>query len=249
MNTMTKLSILMAGNGSMKKYISEEITKQANMEIVMIIDHTNIHTLSELTIPIDIVIDFSHPSYLEWLYPFLYKHRIPYICGTTGYTKHQLEMIKSLSQYIPIMKQANFSLGITAIQEILHHLLSMLGNQYDIEIIEKHHKHKKDAPSGTAKMFASIIKENLQEHEKHDKTALQISERKEINIHSIRGGNIVGEHSIFFFGNGESIEIRHTALSRRIFANGAMQAIDFLIRKEPGLYQMKDMLGENNEYK
>lgn len=249
MNETAKLSILMIGNGTMGKCIKEEIEKQKDMEIAMIIDHHNINTLTDLTIPIDLVIDFSHPSYMKWLYPFLYEHHIPYVCGTTGYTKYQLERIKELSQYFPIIKQANFSFGINAIQEMLHHLLPMLENQYDIEIVEKHHKQKKDAPSGTAKMFASIINADQSYREIRGRNGRVENRQKEIGIHSIRGGSIAGEHSIYFFGNDEIIEIKHTALSRKIFAHGAIQAAYFLINKEPGLYQMKDMLGERYEYK
>ena len=132
---------------------------------------------------------------------------------------------------------------------MLHHLLPMLENQYDIEIVEKHHKHKKDAPSGTAKMFASIINADQSYREIRGRNGRVENRQKEIGIHSIRGGSIAGEHSIYFFGNDEIIEIKHTALSRKIFAHGAIQAAYFLINKEPGLYQMKDMLGERYEYK
>lgn len=244
------LSILMIGNGTMGNYIKNEIQKQKDMQIAMIINQNNIDTLNNLNIPIDLVIDFSHPHFMNWLYPYLHDHQIPYVCGTTGHTKHQLERIVDLSQYIPIMKQANFSYGITIIQELLNQLLPMIKDKYDIEIVERHHKQKKDIPSGTAKMFASTLNSNHSYHERYGEIEKENDCQKEIGIHSIREGNSAGEHCIYFYGNDEIIEIKHTALSRKIFANGAIQAAYFLVNQKPGLYQMKDLIeGDSYEYR
>lgn len=197
----------------------------------------------------DAVIDFSSPAALDGLLAFALERKVPLVLATTGYSDEQLAQIDEASKRIPIFRSANMSLGINVLLELVKKAAAVLGDSYDIEIVEKHHNRKVDAPSGTALMIADAAASALNfkpeyVYERH--SVRQSRDKKEIGISAVRGGTIVGIHEIMFAGRDEIIEIKHTAMSREIFADGAVKAAKFLAGvSKPGMYDMS-MLVENN---
>lgn len=193
----------------------------------------------------DVLIDFSHPSALSSLLELGKKRRLPLVLCTTGYSKAQVEELKEASKEIPIFYSRNMSLGINLLIELSKKAAQVLGKGFDIEIIEKHHNQKIDAPSGTALMLADEISTVLPEEPKYvyDRHSRRMKrEKNEIGIHSIRGGTIVGEHDVLFAGHHETITLSHTAQSKEVFASGAVNAAIYLCGKPAGLYDMSDLL-------
>lgn len=190
----------------------------------------------------DAVIDFSHPAALDGLLVYAQQHRVPLVLATTGYSQQQLEQIDEAAKIIPIFRSANMSLGINVMVSLLKQAASSLGNGYDVEIIERHHRRKLDAPSGTALMLADAVASALphESHRIYDRHSVRKPrEKQEIGISAVRGGTIVGDHTVLFAGWDEVIEISHHAASRDIFANGALAAAKFLSSvSSPGLYDM-----------
>ena len=191
----------------------------------------------------DVIIDFSHFSRLDSLLEFAENKKIPLVIATTGYSDETLEKIKKTAQKIPVLLSSNMSLGVNLMQDILEKIVPVLYGNYDIEVVEAHHNKKIDSPSGTAKTLVEVIEKGCGEAMKkqYGREGIHPREKNEIGIHSLRGGTIVGEHSVLFCGNDEIIEIKHTAMSKKIFAKGALEAAKFLIGKEAGLYSMKDL--------
>ena len=195
----------------------------------------------------DVIIDFSNPSTLTSLLDIATKRKTPAVIATTGLSDDQKELLKSASQSIAVFSSANMSIGISLITELSKTAAKVLGPAFDIEILEAHHAGKLDAPSGTALMIADGVSSVLDEspeyiYDRHNRREKR--PKNEIGIHSIRGGTIVGEHEVIFAGHDEMIYIKHTALSREIFAVGAINAAVYLTTKEPGLYSMTDMINE-----
>lgn len=191
----------------------------------------------------DVIIDFSHYSRLDTLLQFAIRTKTPLVIATTGYSQETLEKIVEASKHTPILLSSNMSLGINLLQDILEKITPILYGNYDIELIEKHHNKKIDSPSGTAKTLLEVMKNSIDEviTEKYGRVGMEKREKNEIGVHSLRGGTIVGEHSVVFCGNDEIIELKHTALSKKIFAEGAIKGAQFLIGKEAKLYTMKDI--------
>lgn len=188
------------------------------------------------------VIDFSSPAALDGLLAFARSTKTPLVLATTGYTPEQVAQIGAASCEVPIFRSANMSLGINVLLSLVGKAASVLGDGYDIEVVERHHRRKVDAPSGTALMIADAAAEACGHEteyvfERH--STRHPRDKKEIGISAVRGGTIVGEHEIIFAGHDEIIEIKHTALSREIFAQGALKAAKFMATIErPGLYDM-----------
>ena len=235
-------SVLVVGYGNMGKLIVSAIEKSEDLHVAMIADGTNHPDLSKLEEHVDVIIDFSHPNNLEWIYPFIKEHKCAYICGTTGHNNLQSKQIEELGTLAPIVHQANFSLGIAVFKEVLSMITPMLEDSYDIEVVEKHHNQKQDAPSGTAKMLVNAMNPSHAYKEVHGRNGFVGKRQKEIGVHAVRGGTVAGEHSVYFFGDDEILEIKHTANSRQIFVNGALRAARFAIKQQPGMYTMKDIL-------
>lgn len=195
----------------------------------------------------DFIIDFSHPSLLNDLLNFAANRKLPTVIATTGLSDNQLEIINNTSKYIPIFFSANMSIGVSLVSELAKKAAKVIGDTFDIEIVEMHHNQKIDAPSGTALMLADSISEALEEKpfyefDRHSKRAKRT--KNEIGIHAVRGGTIVGEHEIIFAGPDEVIKISHSAYSKQLFSNGSVNAGMFLLNKEAGLYNMKDLVNE-----
>ena len=194
----------------------------------------------------DAVIDFSSPAALEGLLDFARATGTPLVLATTGYTPEQVAQIGAAALEVPIFRSANMSLGINVLLELVKKAASVLGDSYDIEIVERHHRRKVDAPSGTALALADVVNESLgnEYHYKYDRTAERVKrDKKEIGIQAIRGGSIVGEHDVIFAGQDEVVTFQHTAYSKAIFAKGAVQGAKFLAGKAPGMYDMADVIG------
>lgn len=191
----------------------------------------------------DCIIDFSRPSALDDVIRLARERKVPAVIATTGYDAAQLEQIDRLSEEVAVFRSANMSLGVNVMEKVLTSLAAALKG-FDIEIIEAHHNQKVDAPSGTAMQMLEALERGL------DYTPNAVfgregeSKRKvgDIGMHAVRGGTIVGEHTVIFAGDDEIIEVKHTALSRKILANGAIRAAEFLQSKKSGLYNMSDYL-------
>lgn len=193
----------------------------------------------------DVLVDFSHPSQLASLLSFGETAGMPLVLCTTGYDEKQVETVRNAAKKIPIFYSGNMSLGINLLIELSKKAMQVLGTDFDIEIIEKHHNQKLDAPSGTALMIADSLNAQSAEemhyvYDRHSQRRKRTSD--EIGIHSVRGGTIVGEHEVIFAGPHEVLTLTHSAESREIFALGALKAALFLARKPQGLYSMADLL-------
>ncbi len=195
----------------------------------------------------DVIIDFSHPSNLNSLLEYAKQNNIPVVVSTTGLSEEQKAYLKETSCKIPVFFSANMSLGINILIRLAKQAAKVLEDNFDIEIIEKHHNKKLDAPSGPALAIADGISEVLSEKAEYvyDRHAVRKQRAKnEIGISAIRGGTIVGEHDVIFAGPEEIIELSHTATSREVFAHGAVRAAKFLIGKPNDFYSMDDMLSD-----
>ncbi len=191
----------------------------------------------------DCIIDFSHPSVTDSELEYAVKTKTPIVLCTTGLSEEQHKAIEDASKSIAIFFSANMSLGVNLLVSLCQKAAAILGGDFDIEIIEKHHNQKIDAPSGTALMLANAINEGEKYHYVYDRQSVrQKRERSEIGIHSVRGGNIVGEHEVIFAGHDETVSLKHSATSKEVFAVGAINAARFIAGKESGMYSMKDML-------
>lgn len=195
----------------------------------------------------DVIIDFSNPSALKGLLEYSVRTSTPIVVATTGLSKDEELMMHEAAKSIPLFWSANMSLGICLLKELAKKAAAFLGDRYDIEIVEKHHNRKLDAPSGTALAIADAINESQNdkfnyEYDRHSKRAKR--KPTEIGIAAVRGGNIVGDHEVIFAGQNEVIEITHKAMSRSLFADGAVKAAFFLLDKKAGFYNMDNLLAE-----
>ena len=206
-------------------------------------------TPSEYDEPLDMIIDFSHHSMIDSLLEYAKNKKIPAVIATTGHTPKEIELIKAYSEHIALFKSANMSVGVNLVAGLAKKAAMILKDDFDIEITERHHNQKLDAPSGTALMLADEISSAFDSFEKpeyiYDRHNIRrVRAKKEIGIHAIRGGTIIGDHEVIFAGTNELITISHSAQSREMFANGALSAARFLRGKPPGLYSMKDLINE-----
>ena len=246
------MKIVVYGAGVMAQYVKESIINSKN-EFVGFVDPFGKGDFVNLkgensNVEYDAIIDFSHFSLIDDVLEAGIAKKVPVLVATTGHTEEQLKKIEKAAELIPVIKATNTSLGVNIVNEIVAFATKLLKN-FDIEIVEKHHNRKIDAPSGTASTLLEIVKENLNDgndyrtvygREGYSKRA-----EKEIGVHAIRGGNIVGEHTVIYAKNDEIIEIKHEALSRKMFSDGAVKAIEFLSGKNAGKYTMRDVLGIN----
>ena len=197
----------------------------------------------------DVIIDFSSPVGLKERLEYAKAHKLGIVLASTGFTADDQALIKEYAKSVAIFKTANLSLGVNLMQALVKAAAQVLGDNYDVEIIERHHNLKKDAPSGTALMLADSVNEAF-DNSKHyvggREGIVGAREKSEIGIHAVRGGTIVGEHEVMFAGEDEIITITHSARSKRVFAVGAIRAAKFLPQKAAGMYEMKDLLTEEN---
>ena len=249
---MTKI-LICGSSGKMGKAVYEAALRTDGVEVLCGVDA---FTKGELSfaeykffedvqeIP-DVVVDFSNPVNLDSMYDFCIKNSVPAVICTTGFSNEQVEKIKELSKFVPVFYSGNMSLGVNLLIELSKKATAVFGSAFDIEIIEKHHNQKIDAPSGTALMIADAISDVMEEEPQYvyDRHAYRAKRKQnEIGIHAVRGGTIVGEHSVIFAGNDEVLTLTHQAQSKSLFATGAISAAKFVCGKEPKMYSMSDML-------
>ncbi|MBQ9964128.1 MAG: 4-hydroxy-tetrahydrodipicolinate reductase [Clostridia bacterium] len=248
---MTRI-ILSGCNGKMGKTITACVADRSDCEIVAGFDiNTESATYpvfadpATCTVKADVIVDFSHPAMLDRVLAYAQSHSLPIVIATTGLSDDQLQSIQNATAHIALFSSANMSLGISLLAELAKKAASVLGTSFDVEIIEKHHNQKIDAPSGTALMLADAVKDGLPYTPSYvyDRHAVrQKRDKQEIGFSSIRGGTIVGEHDILFAGHDECITLSHTAASKGVFATGAINAALFLVGKPAGYYTMKDLV-------
>lgn len=248
---MTRI-VLCGANGKMGKVIQSVVSGRDNCEIVAGVDLNTessgfpvYSSFADIKETADVIIDFSNPALLESLLDYSVNNNIPVVIATTGYDDNQKKMIEAASEKAPVFFTYNMSMGINLLANLAKKAVSILGDDFDIEIVEKHHNRKLDAPSGTALALADAVNESLDNayQYKFDRTSERRKrDRKEIGIQSLRGGNLVGEHEVMFAGQDEVVSFQHTAYSRAIFAKGAIQAAKFLAGKGPGKYDMSDVV-------
>lgn len=193
----------------------------------------------------DVLIDFSSPAAVARALPYCAAHKLPAVICTTGLSEEIQLKIVQLSREVPVLQSGNMSMGINLLMDLCKRASAVLGMNYDVEIVEQHHHNKVDAPSGTAYMLADAINEanDGAYHYVYDRSSVhEKRDPKELGISSVRGGSIVGDHEVLFCGPDEVITLKHTAYSRNIFANGAINAAVYLAKKEPGLYNMGDLI-------
>ncbi len=248
-----KKVVITGANGHMGKVITSIIEKRDDCEIIAGIDlntkpnenFTVYKSFSELEGKPDVIIDFSHPSVLDDLLAYCKANNVAAVIGTTGYTAEQKEQIKAAASDIPVFFTFNMSLGVNLLADLARRAVKILGGQFDIEILEKHHNQKVDAPSGTALMLADAINEEAggQYEYVYDRHSVRKKrDKKELGISAIRGGTIVGEHDIIFAGRDEVITLSHHAASKEVFAVGAVNAAVFVAGKPAGLYDMSQLM-------
>ncbi len=196
----------------------------------------------------DAVIDFSSHAATPGLAKTCAEHKKAIVIGTTGHSNEDRTAITGFSKQIPMVLSSNFSTGVNALFWLTRKAAEILGGGFDLEVVEMHHRLKRDAPSGTAKTLAEILaavrNEHLEKVARYGRSGI-VGERTstEIGVHSLRGGDVVGDHTVIFAGLGERLELTHKASTRETFANGALRAALWVVRQPPGLYDMQDVLG------
>lgn len=245
--------ILNGCSGKMGKMITETAKQFSNLEIIAGIDkfpaelgYPIFNSVKDVNIDYDVLLDFSRADALTDLITLTEETKKPLVICSTGFSKEDLDLIDEKSKSLPLFRSANMSLGINLINSLLKKVAPLLYGNYDIEIIEKHHNQKVDSPSGTAILLADTIKNSLSEETKYiyGREGNSKREQNEIGIHAVRGGSIVGDHDVIFAGTGEVIELTHKAISREVFAVGALKACEYMSRiTAPGLYNMDDVIG------
>ncbi len=247
--------ILSGANGKMGRVITRLANEDKDCKIVAGVDISDFgendypvfKNFADIDVIADVVVDFSHPSVLSGLLEYAKEKKLPVIIATTGLTDEQRASLVEVSKEIPMFFSANMSLGINLIISLAKKATAILEGNFDIEIIEKHHNQKIDAPSGTALAIADAISDTLSTapeyvYDRH--SVRKKRDAKEIGIHSIRGGSIVGEHQVIFAGQDETIELKHQATSKEVFAVGAIAAAKFMNGKPVGFYTMDDLIEE-----
>lgn len=250
------VKIILGGcSGKMGRAVTASAEENPKTEIVCGVDIFNNGSLtypvhenfSQVTEKADVIVDFSNPSLLTDLLTYAKEKSLPCVLCATGYSEEQKAEILEASKVIPIFSSGNMSLGINLLIELAQKAAKVFGSSFDVEIIEKHHNQKIDAPSGTALMIADGVSKVMEQEPQYvyDRHSYRRKRSKnEIGIHAVRGGTIVGEHEIIFAGHDEVLTIKHEAHSKEVFAVGAVNAASFICGKEPGMYDMGDMLAE-----
>jgi 4-hydroxy-tetrahydrodipicolinate reductase len=242
---MTRV-IITGSKGRMGKALITCLPLHPGLQLAGQIDQGD--DLSAIIDKADCVIDFSSHNATAALAALCAARRKALIIGTTGHSNEERLQITAFGAQIPMVLSSNFSTGVNTLFWLTRKAAEILGPAFDLEIIEMHHRHKRDAPSGTARTLSEILadvrKQQLEQVLRHGRSGI-VGERTntEIGMHSVRGGDVVGDHTVIFAGNGERLELTHKASSRETFANGALRAALWVVNQKPGLYDMQDVLG------
>ena len=235
------MNIALIGNGRMGRMIEDVCRKDETLHVAGFVGPGDHEMLEEIE-NVDVAIDFSYPGNLDMLLENAMARGIPLVIGTTGLSAGQEEQIREAAKVIPVVRALNFSTGVAVLRRLVAMAARTLGEDFDIEIVETHHRLKEDAPSGTAKMLLSAVDPQGEYAVVNGREGRPGRRGHEIGMHALRGGTVAGEHSVHFFGQMEEIELRHRADSREIFARGALRAARFAVQAKPGLYDMEDVL-------
>ena len=242
---MTKI-IITGSKGRMGRTLISCAANYTDLQVVGQIDQGD--DLRSVIEAGDVVIDFSSHSATPDIAALCAAHKKALVIGTTGHSPEEKSQIANCQSQIPIVLSSNFSTGVNALFWLTRKAAEILGPDFDLEIVEMHHRMKRDAPSGTAKTLAEILaavrKQQLDKVARHGRAGI-VGERtaEEIGVHSVRGGDVVGDHTVIFAGIGERVELTHKASTRETFANGALRAAGWVVNQKPGLYDMQDVLG------
>lgn len=248
-------AIMHGCNGAMGQVISSLAEKDEELEIAAGIDlnpeqkngYPVFSSLEECTVQADVIVDFASAKAVDHLLDYCGQTGMPVVLCTTGLSQEQIQKVSETAEKTAVLRSANMSLGVNLLLKMVKEAAKVLAAaDFDIEILEKHHNQKVDAPSGTALALADSINEAMGGiyHYKYDRSTERVKrDQKEIGIQAVRGGTIVGEHDVIFAGKDEVITFNHTAYSKAIFGKGAVEAAKFLAGKQPGLYTMKDVIG------
>jgi len=249
--------IISGSSGTMGTVLRQELEKEDDIQIIAGFDNQigknplpfkQYMDLTDAPGGADVVIDFSHFSAVPMLMEYCVRTKTPVVVATTALEKKEKDILIEAARTIPVFKSANMSLGINIIKKMCQNSVPSLEKDFNIEIIEKHHSMKADSPSGTAVLLADSINDACKEHKnyiygRHGKK--DVCKMSDLGIHAVRGGTIPGQHTVMFAGPDEVIEITHTAYSKRVFAQGAIKAARFIEDKEPGYYDMDDLIAES----
>lgn len=242
------ISLLEAGNYPNLKLVRAFVSAVDPLRGKHLNESVRYETVSESSFKnIDVFVDFTEPGATLQFLPLLREFRCPAVIGTTGYSKEQKEEIKNLSEFQAVLLAPNTSIGVNVLISLLENAVSLLPKTFTPHIVEVHHRDKKDAPSGTAKQLSETIREARKEilrafSPQNDPHFSPQNDPHDVTVESIRGGDVIGEHTILFLADGERLELTHRATSRTIFARGALEAAQWIITQKPGLYSMKDFL-------
>ena len=241
-------------NGNMGQVITGLVETDDNARITAGVDiydgiknsYPVFASIEEVDVPFDVIIDFSNASVIDGLIDYCEKTKKPVVICTTGLSDQQLAKIDKLSETCAVLRSANMSIGVNVLMKLIKQAVARLAPEgFDVEIVEKHHNQKLDAPSGTALALADSINEEMDNCYEYVFDRSQVRkkrDKKELGISAVRGGNIVGEHDVIFAGTDEVITISHTAYSKAIFAKGSIAGAKYIADKEPGLYDMSDVM-------
>ena len=238
------MNIILCGYGRMGAMLEGLVLESDDMEIIGVVHPGLFDSATDVPGHADVIIDFSYPGNLEGILERAVQDDCAVVIGTTGYSEAQLEQIREASKTLRIMYSSNYSVGVAVLKRAVALVASALKDSFDIEIVETHHNQKADAPSGTAKMLLNAVDPDGSFRRVYGREGMPGARGHEIGIHALRGGSVAGEHSVFFFGPDESLEFRHSAASRKIFAMGALRAARYVAGRPAGLYCMDDVLGE-----
>lgn len=236
------MNIILCGYGKMGQMISQLVEDSDDMRIIGVV-HPGLYE-SPLDVPgrADVIIDFSYPGNLDAMIERAQRDQCALVIGTTGFGEDQLAKIGEASRTLRVMHSSNYSLGVAVLKRAVAMVAPALRDTFDIEITETHHNQKVDAPSGTAKMLLKAVDPEDSFAHIYGREGVPGARGREIGIHALRGGTVAGIHSVYFFGTDETLEFRHTANSRKIFAAGALRAARFVVDQPAGLYNMDDVL-------
>ena len=236
------MKAVVVGYGAMGKLLSQMLGDELASNVAIECENKKLDDVKE---EFDVIIDFSNPANLDMICDYVSKTKKPVVFATTGYTDQQLKKIDELSRTAPVLRSANFSLGVILLNRLVKEVTPILKDSFDIEVIEAHHNKKKDAPSGTAKLLIKSIVDETGFKVNEGRSGICPREKNEVGVSAIRGGTIVGEHEVMYCGEDEVLTLKHSAYSKKIFATGAIKAAKWLCNKPAGFYDMDDVLFGN----
>lgn len=240
------MKVLLVGYGQMGKMLEGLIQQASDLEVCGVIDIDNAADLETQDFGADVIVDFSGPSVLPLLRTYLERTGTALVSGATGYADHG-QAVKDLGAFAPVIYAENYSLGVNVMAKVVQQLSHLLGGAFDVEVVEAHHRYKKDAPSGTAQLLLRAV-DPVGDRQLVYGRGPQDGPRVhgDIGVHSVRGGTVPGEHSVTFYGEDEVVEVSHRAFSRKIFASGALTAARKLVGRPAGSYTFDQLLSEED---